>query len=447
MHAIGSSHNCFACIKADKSRAERRRDIAEQWARYNAVVAEEGTMQATTEKGSNTEDAVVRALRDRHSNTGRAPNARRTAPPPLVISTHSNDFQDDAENNIENVDDEDDDSSTSPSTETCGFSPIPKLTKAEVRNAKRAAKSARSQRKSLKNQTKNSGLISVREADIELVEAALHGEDAICDSDRYSLSNDQCLQDVIARNEQYLVDIQEQKAALLRKCGGKRRQFVENKKSTQGKKTSKPSNDVLEEERHAKPSGDKDEIDPALVDAVLARLGINAPPSTPTTSSPSDKRRSSSGSLTSSGSASSCQERAVLLAQLRNSISEDLKIHQDEQQETCRRTIGFWTYCDNRVFVRLKNTGEKIDWKTGEKKHGDCSSNICSDAEETTGEEDVEADATAAKHDEIDRKDTDKKEPETAAAPEPLMNKTKVRSDKSAKAGKKSIILKIVRNN
>jgi hypothetical protein len=446
MHAIGSSHRCKACNQADTSHAARHREIAEKLTRYQNLVAEEGTMQATNGKGSsNSEDAAVRALRDRHPNAGRAPNSRRTAPPtPLVISTQPNHLHDDAENNIENIDDDDDDSSTSPSTETCGLSPAPKLTKAETRNAKRAAKSAKSQRKSLKNQTKNSGLVSVRDGDIELIEEALHGNDTIFDADKYPLSKDRCFQDVIARNEQYLVDIQQQKAALLRKHGAKRRQSVENKKSAPGKKTSKPSTtDVLEEERHAKPCGDKDEIDPALVDAVLARLGIDSPPSTPTASSSADKRRSSSGS------AGGSQEKAVVIAQLRNAISEDLKIHQDEQQETCRRTIGFWTYCNNEVFVRLQDMGERIVWKTGAKKHGYCGNKICSDTEETACEEDAKDDTLAADND-----DSNNNEPEPAAATEPPpAKKTKASSNKTTKAEKaakasiKPIILKIVRNN
>lgn len=259
-----------------------------------------------------------------------------------------------------------------------------KLTKAEIRAAKREAKSAKSQRKSIKNQNKY--VVAIKEADVENVAVTLHGEQNLEDS--HPLASDKSIEDVMNRNRKYVKYIAEHKAMLLREVGNNRRTEMETRarKARKRKDRESISNAAGDPTNQHKPRPAIDEEEEALVNAVLAKFDIHVEPSfdggmTPMT--PVTPKRSSGYGKGSN------QEKSLVLAQLRIAIAEDLQKHENEQRQTCIRAGGFWRYVGQPVFKRMMEITERIDWRTGAvKKHGSTSSSGTDQSATTVADED-----------------------------------------------------------
>jgi hypothetical protein len=263
-------------------------------------------------------------------------------------------------------DHENDDTPTAPK--------VPKLTKAEVRAAKREAKAAKSTRKSLKNQSKH--VVAVRAADIEQVAITLHGDST--EDEGHPLATDKCIEDVMKRNQGYVKNIAEHKALLLKEVG-RTRKAVEAERLRKSRMRRQRGESVTHNNNGASRNQHKasdestllDEENEAIVNAILVRLGLpddvvafggdsSAGNMTPTT-----PRRISSGGGSGGGSRAHSQEMAMVLAQLRVAIANDLTKHENEQRQTCIRAGGFWRYVGRPVFERMMAIAERIDWRSG----------------------------------------------------------------------------------
>ena len=261
-----------------------------------------------------------------------------------------------------------------------------KSSKAEIRAAKREAKAAKSQRKSLKNQTKH--IVAVKAADVEHVSLILHGEHNLDDS--HPLASDKCIEDVMNRNRKFVSYIAEHKAILLKEVANNRRLEMEQRarKARKRKDRESISNYYGDATSHhkAQPAA-MDEDEEALVNAVLTKFDIPvdiASDGSMTPTTPVTPKRASGGSRASS------QEKAMVLAQLRIAIAEDLKKHENEQRQTCIRASGFWRYANQQIFDRMMGITEKIDWKTGAIKKAGGSAWAMSDGLEAAGAVDVD---------------------------------------------------------
>ncbi|ETN41915.1 uncharacterized protein HMPREF1541_03854 [Cyphellophora europaea CBS 101466] len=334
MHAIGTSHNCFACIQADNQHHERHKKIAELKAEYVSLVEAEALASVKNKRSRGP------ALQERDVNA------------PI---NHDRDIQADDDVNLENDLADETTSNSAPST----TSSKPKATKAEVRAAKREAKEAKSRRKSLKNQSKHP--VALRVADIDHIAFVLHGEQSTGES--HPLATDKCIEDVMERNRRYVTSIAEHKALLLKEVGRTRRVEAERKRGLRKRKERDSFSYGSGEAYHGSALDDEQE---SLVNAVLIKLDIPVEATgdgTATANTPITPKRGSSGNKGN-------QEKAMVLAQLRIAIADDLVKHENEQRQTCVRAGGFWRYVGRQVFERMMDVAERIDWKTGEQKKG-----------------------------------------------------------------------------
>jgi hypothetical protein len=414
MHAVGTSHNCDACIKADSLHDCRHRkvenfidtnetlitdilQIAELVADYLALTEAETSSSKKYKKGSHAAPvpSTPTPLRERNLNAADRLTISTTG------STSSRLGNIDLEPlDLENIHIHEDTTSSSPtenssilsltptsSTSPSNTTPNPKPTKAEQRANKRATKQAKSEQKSLKNQSKHP--VVIKTSDVAKVHRFLHGNigsdqsgnptnhyavapalaDDIDDDDtpsqtlppsRHPLATDTAIEDVLQRNLAYVGHIKQHKAYLLRTVAGKKRTDRANKvhdNATKNVPIAFDENGVaIFEDAEA-----EDDTD-ALIDAILARFGIvdssAGRHSTTATGTPNSKRALSSGG-------SSNQARNVLLAQLRVAIADDLKKHENEQRMTCIRAGSFWRYVGRQVFERMMRIGQERDWRTG----------------------------------------------------------------------------------
>lgn len=267
----------------------------------------------------------------------------------------------DPENGHENAQDngEHDDIDTSSVSNASVVTKTPKLSKSDVRAAKREAKSAKSKRKSLKNQTKH--IVTVKASDVEHVNLILHGDQNSTES--HPLASDKCIEDVMNRNRKYVSYIAEHKALLLKEVGKTRKAEQEARWRKARKRKDRSSVSHSDEHQHKAGILVMDEEEEALVNAVLIKFAVPVEPTTDGNGSPATPitpKRASSGS-----SRASSQEKAMVLAQLRVAIAEDLQKHENEQRQTCIRAGGFWRYVGRQVFERMMEISERIDWKTG----------------------------------------------------------------------------------
>jgi hypothetical protein len=252
-----------------------------------------------------------------------------------------------------------------------------KLTKAEVRAAKREAKAAKSTKKSLKNQSKH--VVAIKAADIEQVAINLHGDST--EDEGHPLATDKCIEDVMKRNQGYVKNIAEHKALLLKEVGRTRRAVEAERlrkarmRRQRGESVTHNNNNGASRNQHKAPdeSAFLDEENDAIVNAILIRLGLPkelvafGSESSAGTMTPMTPRRVSSGCVN-GGSGSSrahSQEMAMVLAQLRVAIADDLTKHENEQRQTCIRAGGFWRYVGRPVFERMMAIAERIDWRSG----------------------------------------------------------------------------------
>lgn len=295
------------------------------------------------------------ALHERDANVPIHGNARNQ---PLDDREHD----DEQENDLTTADDTA--SISAPSTTSSGTK-IPKPTKAEQRAAKREAKDAKSRRKSLKNQSKHTG-IALRGSDIEAVALVLHGEQSTDES--HPLATDKCIEDVMERNRRYVTSIREHKALLLKEVGRTRK--LEAERTARRARKRKERDSISSgggQLGHMGADGNiMDEEQEALVNAVLIKFGITtdtAGDGSVTPATPITPKRASSG-----GNGKATQEMAMVLAQLRIAIADDLLKHENEQRQTCIRAGGFWRYVGRQVFERMMDVAERIDWKTGMQK-------------------------------------------------------------------------------
>lgn len=326
-------------------------------------------------KKGNQESSV---LRERDANA--AMRARNNVPQGL----HYDDHADDESEHVDN-------SSVSNASTNTAATKSSKPSKADIRAAKREAKSAKSQRKSLKNQTKH--VVTIKAADVERVAVTLHGEQNLDDS--HPLASDKSIEDVMNRNRKYVKYIAEHKAMLLKEVASTRRAETEAKARKARKRKDRESVSFASGDpgnQHKPRTVSMDEEEEALVNAVLLNFGIAVEPTldgSMTPATPMTPKRSSSSKGTS-------QEKAMVLAQLRVAIAEDLQKHENEQRQTCIRAGGFWRYVGQPVFKRMMEITETIDWRTGAmKKHDSTSSPGSGHNEPAAAEVDDGADGAA----------------------------------------------------
>lgn len=218
----------------------------------------------------------------------------------------------------------------------------------------------------------------IRADEIEAVSVVLHGEKNTDES--HPLASDKCIEDVMKRNRGYVTSINEHKAMLLREIGRTRKAEQErNRKAKKRKERDSISNGSAHGHNHghSQPAaGDSlvmDEEQEALVNAVLVRLGISVDAIAADGGGGGDGAGGGMGGAShspvtpkrTSSAGKSSQEKALVLAQLRVAIADDLLKHENEQRQTCVRAGGFWRYVGRPVFDRMMEVAERIDWKTG----------------------------------------------------------------------------------
>ncbi|KPI39013.1 uncharacterized protein AB675_4513 [Cyphellophora attinorum] len=338
MHAIGTSHNCFSCVTSNEQHTTRHKKIAELLAEYRTLDEAEEIASVKNKKGNH--GAV---LRERDNNA--------------ILRQRDDDRPDDEDENVDN-------SSVSNASTNTVSTKSSKLSKAEVRAAKREAKSAKSQRKSLKNQNKH--LVAVKAADVEHVAVTLHGEQNLDDS--HPLASDKSIEDVINRNLGYVKYIKEHKKMLLQEIANTRRADMETRARKARKRKDRESisnatGDPMSQHKYRPVTADEDEE--ALVNAVLIKFGIQVEPAADGSITPATPVTPKRSSVAGKGCS---QEKAMVLAQLRIAIAEDLEKHENEQRQTLNRAGAFWRYVGHPVFKRMMALTEGFDWKTGAKK-------------------------------------------------------------------------------
>ena len=101
-----------------------------------------------------------------------------------------------------------------------------------------------------------------------------------------------------------------------------------------------------------------------LVAAVLTNLGVNASHTQTTGSGSGAGAKKEKGGKADGGSGA---QILSIVTSLKKEIREDLKTFEHEQRETCIRAGGFWRYVGSKVFERMTQIAEEVDWKTGQK--------------------------------------------------------------------------------
>ena len=389
MHAIGTSHNCKACITADEVHTERHKQvrmplcspsirfpantssqIATLVAEYKKLEEEDNTSSVKNKK------ARRQTLGDRDPNT-QTPTRNLFFPPPQtnLDFDHEND-DDNGTEEEEEEEEEEEDSLDSPSltnsasnNSTSSTTPSGKLTKAETRYAKRAAKSTRSQQKSLRNQHRH--LVTIKSTDVEHVHVVLHGElpsatngSATDVGSRHPLATDKCIEDVMNRNRAYVANITQHKAWLLKSVDGRKKQEREKRVRRQRMEEGLS----VSEEKGWVDDGEEGERLDEVVDAVLVKFGIALSVSGGSSASVNGAgHRSGNETATPKRSAggSVSARRDVVVAQLRALVVDDLIKFENEQRQTCIRAGGFWRYVGKSVFERMMEVTRGLDWKTG----------------------------------------------------------------------------------
>lgn len=269
-----------------------------------------------------------------------------------------------------------------------------KPTKAEVRTQKKAKKTVKSQTKALRNQTRH--LASVTSADVERVAEVLHGEEArkqgsSQDELAHPLATDNNIEDVIARNLNFVKNIQAHKQYLFKSIATGRKETKERKRQKKRESKGETNEDTIE----------MDEV----VSAIMIKLGIArndvlASSSSSTTANNGNgngfggsngsvggggmilrsRNNTSNGrkrvpSLTlalspafSSNSKSSTNKAALAVAsKLRVAIKADLEKHENEVHMRYVRAGGFWRYVGKSVFERMTEIARELDVSTGER--------------------------------------------------------------------------------
>ncbi|KIV93445.1 hypothetical protein PV10_04658 [Exophiala mesophila] len=390
MHAIGTSHNCFACISADELHDNRHRKIADLVMQYKACVfcGDPATFRVPR---MGLEELPVNVNRGRNFDAA-----------PWLNDFQFLDAEADADNNADNDNDNDDDDEvanenddelelepehddTSTITSTSSTSPLPttvtKLTKAELRAQKKAAKMAKSTSKAAKNQAKH--IVTVRSEDVDAVNRILHGEADQQTRNTHPLASDKTIEEVIARNMGFMSSIQAHKKALMNSIAQRRRSRREkDRRKSQRGRLSVAAEDELNEEA--------EELE-TLLTAVLVKLGVGEQDVQAVRSShvqlgSAKKNNFVSTNGNGNGDAISTANRLSIVANLKTLVKDDLERHENEQRETCIRAGGFWRYVGKPVFDRMTQVAEQLDWKTGAK-NKDVKSHVVEEAEVEAEEE------------------------------------------------------------